>query len=58
MSIMKKLTKLIALTLTGGLLLVGCGETDDMENDLPDVEETEDDLMNDDLGDEMEDDAE
>ncbi|GEK89573.1 hypothetical protein AB4027_10075 [Alkalibacterium putridalgicola] len=55
---MKKLTKLIALTLTGGLLLVGCGETDDMENDLPDVEETEDDLMNDDLGDEMEDDAE
>ncbi|SFC54841.1 hypothetical protein SAMN04488102_11019 [Alkalibacterium subtropicum] len=55
---MKKLTKLLILTLTGGMFLVGCGEADDIENDLPDVEETEDDLMNDDLGDDMEDDAE
>lgn len=55
---MKKLTKLLALTMTGGMLLVGCGDTEDVNEDLPDVEETEDDLMNDDLDEEMEDDAE
>lgn len=49
---MKKLTKLLALTMTGGMLLIGCGETDDVENDLPDVEDPMDEEMNEDLMDE------
>ncbi|WP_091530824.1 hypothetical protein [Alkalibacterium subtropicum] len=38
---MKKLIKLLALTMTGGMLMVGCGEVDE---ELPDVEETEQDI--------------
>ncbi|MDZ7834764.1 MAG: hypothetical protein U5K84_04885 [Alkalibacterium sp.] len=37
---MKKLTKLLALMMTGGMLLVGCGDVEDVdENDLPEVED-------------------
>ncbi|WP_177244053.1 hypothetical protein [Alkalibacterium sp. 20] len=40
---MKKLTKLLALTMTGGLLLAACGDAyNGDDNDSPDVEETED----------------
>ncbi|MDZ7834763.1 MAG: hypothetical protein U5K84_04880 [Alkalibacterium sp.] len=49
---MKKSIKLLALAMTGGMLLIGCGDVEEIDNDLPDVEETEDDLMNDDLLDE------
>ncbi|WP_368645237.1 hypothetical protein AB4027_10080 [Alkalibacterium putridalgicola] len=38
---MKKLTKLLALIMTGGMLMVGCGEVDE---ELPDVEETEENI--------------
>lgn len=55
---MKKLTKVLALTMTGGMLLVGCGDTDDVDNDLPNVEDMEDDMMNDDLDGDMEDETE
>lgn len=55
---MKKLTTLLAMIMMGGMLLVGCGETNDTETDLPDVEKTEEDLMNDELGDDLEDSAE
>lgn len=54
---MKKLSKLLALSMTAGMLLAACGETDDIENDLPDVEDTEEDLINDDLDGELEDDS-
>ena len=37
---MKKLIKLLTLTMTGGMLLVGCGDVEDVdENDLPDIED-------------------
>jgi len=49
---MKKLTKLLALSMTGGMLLIGCGETDDVDNDLPDVEDPMDEEMNEDPMDE------
>ncbi|MFO8068990.1 MAG: hypothetical protein R6U02_03250 [Alkalibacterium sp.] len=59
---MKKLTKLLALTMTGGLLLMACGDTEDVDDiDLPEVEEMEDNLnedMNDDLDEDMNDETE
>lgn len=44
---MKKLTKLLALTMTGGMLLVGCGDVEDVNEDLPDVEEAEEPIQDD-----------
>ncbi|WP_423190039.1 hypothetical protein ACO1PF_03880 [Alkalibacterium sp. f15] len=42
---MKKVAKLLTLTVTGGLLLAACGDSyNGDDNDSPDVEETEDDL--------------
>lgn len=62
---MKKLTKLLALVMTGGVLLVGCGEADDIENDLPDVEDPADPVdpeldeeLDEEMDEDMEDDAE
>ncbi|MDN6293715.1 MAG: hypothetical protein L0J48_06195 [Alkalibacterium sp.] len=55
---MKKLSKIFAMLMMGGMLLVGCGEADNNETDIPDVDKTEEDLMNDDLDDQLEDDAE
>ena len=51
---MKKLTKLLAVTMTGGLLLAGCMDADDVdENDLPGLEEpAEDPAMDEDPMDE------
>lgn len=40
---MKKSTKLLALTMTGSMLLIGCGDAEDTENtenDMPDIEES------------------
>lgn len=55
---MKKLTKLLAISMTGGLLLAGCVDADDVdENDLPAVDEPMDEEMDDDTG-IMEDDPE
>lgn len=48
---MKKLTKLLAVSMTGGLLLAGCMDADDVdENDLPAIEEPMDEEMEDDAG--------
>lgn len=59
---MKKLTRLLALTMTGGLLLMACGDAEDVDDtDLPEVEEMEDNLnedMNDDLDEDMNDETE
>lgn len=51
---MKKLTKLLAVSMTGGLLLAGCMDAEDVdENDLPAVEDpAEDPAMDEDPMDE------
>lgn len=55
---MKKLTKLLAVTMTGGLLLAGCMDAEDVdENDLPAVEDPLDEDVEEDTG-VMEDDPE
>lgn len=60
---MKKLTKLLAVSITGGLLLAGCMDAEDVdENDLPAVEEPADpadpaDPGDDPMDEDMEDDA-
>lgn len=60
---MKKLAKLTALTMTAGMLLAACGDTNDVDDDLPGMEDDmngglEDDGMEDDgLGDDLEDDT-
>lgn len=54
---MKKLTKLLAVSMTGGLLLAGCTDAEDVdENDLPAVEEPAD-PAEDPMDEDMEDDA-
>lgn len=54
---MKKLTKLLAVSMTGGLLLAGCMDAEDVdENDLPAVEEPAD-PAEDPMDEDMEDDA-
>lgn len=54
---MKKLTKLLAVSITGGLLLAGCMDAEDVdENDLPAVEEPAD-PAEDPMDEDMEDDA-
>lgn len=60
---MKKLAKLTALTMTAGMLLAACGDTNDVDDDLPGMEDDmngglEDDGMDDGLDDDgMEDDG-
>ncbi|SFC54814.1 hypothetical protein SAMN04488102_11018 [Alkalibacterium subtropicum] len=39
---MEKLKKVLVLTLTGGMFLVGCEEIEDVNEELPDVEEPSD----------------
>lgn len=36
---MRKLIQLLALIMTGSMLLIGCGDTYETDDDLPDVEE-------------------
>lgn len=50
---MKKLAKLTALTMTAGMLLAACGDTDDVDDGLPGTEEPADDGMDDGLDDDM-----
>jgi hypothetical protein len=61
--LMKKLAKLTALTMTAGMLLAACGDANDVDDDLPGMEDDmngglEDDGMEDDgLGDDLDDDT-
>lgn len=47
---MKKVIKLLALTMTGGMLLVGCGDAEEIDGDLPDVEDPLDEDVEEDTG--------
>lgn len=55
---MKKLIKLLAVTMTGGILLVGCGDDSDLDDDLPGMEDIEEDPMDEELDEEMDEDTE
>lgn len=44
---MKKLTKILSITMLGGMLLTACGDVDDM--DSPEVEEPVDEDVEEDL---------
>lgn len=53
---MKKLAKLTALTMTAGMLLAACGDTTDVDDDLPGMDDPIDDDLDGGIDDGLDDD--